>query len=167
VVVVDDLEVMELTETSPLSALGARPVVSVPATATLAEAVAAMEAADVSSLLAVEDGDAAWPATMSTPGILTERDVVRALGRGSTVDDPVGPLATRHPVLVAEEVSVLTACAVMLTEDVRHLVVVGADGVSVVSLRDVAAVLLDHADPHLWLASLRLAVGDPSELWIG
>lgn len=163
----EDLEVMELTETSPLSALGRRPAVKVPVAATLADAIAAMEAADVSSVLVVDDEDVGWPATTSMPGILTERDVVRALGRGSTLDDPVGPLATRHPVLVAEELSVLTALAVMLSEDVRHLVVVGADGVSVVSLRDVAAVLLDHADPHLWLASLRLAVGDPSELWIG
>lgn len=55
----------------------------------------------------------------------------------------------------------------MLNEHVRHLVVEVDGRLGVVSLRDVAAVLLQGADPHLWLASLRVAVEAPTKTWLG
>ena len=44
----------------------------------------------------------------------------------------------------------------------------GDDGtVSVLSLREVMAVLLQMTTPHLWLATLRVAVSTPPESWLG
>jgi CBS domain-containing protein len=153
-----------VTEESPLGAIVRHPTVSVAEHATLAEAVAMMENHEVSALLVLAGTD---EGSGRPVGIVTERDVVRALARGAGIDREVGEVATHTPVIVAQEVSILTACAVMLSEDIRHLVVLGDDDVAIVSLRDVATVLLQHADPHAWLASLRLTFGDPSELWIG
>jgi CBS domain-containing protein len=153
-----------VTEESPLGAIVRHPTVSFAEHASLAEAVAMMESHDVSALLVLAGTD---EGSGRPVGIVTERDVVRALARGAGIDHEVGEVATHTPVIVAQEVSILTACAVMLSEDIRHLVVLGDDDVAIVSLRDVATVLLQHADPHAWLASLRLTFGDPSELWIG
>jgi hypothetical protein len=56
----------------------------------------------------------------------------------------------------------------MLTEHVRHLLVrLDDEEVGILSLRDVVAVLLQTADPELWLTSLRVAIATPSEAWIG
>ena len=141
---------------SPLSALLFRAAITVPADATLADAVATMEEAGVSALL-VE------PAL----GIITERDIARALGHDAPTTTTVACVATLHPVVVPGSMPVLEACAVMLNEQVRHLVVDIGDAVGIVSLRDLAAVLLQSADPHLWLDSLRVAIELPSEIWLG
>lgn len=63
--------------------------------------------------------------------------------------------------------SVVDACAVMLNEEVRHLLVDVDGALGVLSLRDVAAVLLQTAEPHIWLASLRVAIDTPAEIWLG
>lgn len=145
-----------LTAHSPLERLVCRPAVTVPGDASVAAAVEVMRVADVSALL-VDGG-----------GILTERDVARAVGAGVPVDALVADVATPHPLVVPGTMGVVEACGVMLNEEVRHLVIELADGtLGVVSLRDVAAVLLQVADPHLWLASLRVAVDAPSEIWLG
>ena len=141
---------------SPVSSLLARPAVTIDAGATLAEAVAAMEAAEVSALLV--EGPA---------GIVTERDIARALGHGVSVDQPVGHVATRHPIAVPGRMPVVEACALMLNEQVRHLVVDVEGRLGVVSLRDVAAAMLQATDPHIWLASLRVAIDVPTENWLG
>ena len=146
-----------VTHQSPLARLMTRPAVSIPRRASLTDAVDAMEAAGVSALLV--DG---------LGGIITERDIARALGHGVAAAEPVERVATPHPLVVPASISVVEACGVMLNEQVRHLVVELADGcLGVVSLRDVAAVLLQAADPHLWLASLRVTVDGPAEIWLG
>jgi hypothetical protein len=63
--------------------------------------------------------------------------------------------------------SVVDGCATMLNEDVRHLVVETDHGPAVLSLRDVAAVLLQASDPHIWLSSLRIKIETPAEIWLG
>lgn len=141
---------------SPLSALATRPAVTVPSRCTLARAVAQMEASGISALL-VDD----------RAGIITERDIARALAHGASVDEVVGRVATPHPLIVPASMTVVEACATMLNEHVRHLVVELAGGLAVISLRDVAAVLLQSADPHIWLASLRVAIEVPAEIWLG
>lgn len=144
-----------VTQHSSLVDLVCRPAVTIPRDASIADAVVAMRSAEVSALL-VEEG-----------GILTERDIARALGAGVPVDELVERVATPHPLVVPASMGVIEACALMLNEQVRHLVLEFDDGrLGVVSLRDVAAVLLQAADPHLWLASLRVAVG-PAEIWLG
>ena len=141
---------------SPVSALLARAALTVPGSLSLGEAVELMRAMSVSALL-VDD-----PA-----GIVTERDLARALGAGCVATDPVGTVATPHPLTVAGDMTVVTAAELMLNEQVRHLVVELDGGVGIVSMRDLLAVLLQAVDPHLWLTSLRVAVESPSEIWLG
>jgi CBS domain-containing protein len=137
---------------SAVAELVVRPAVAIAGERPLGEAIEAMRAADVSSLL-----------VHGPPGVLTERDVVRAVGAGCTVDAPVASAATPHPVRVDGGATVSAAAALMLNEDVRHLVVDlpgGATGI--VSIRDVLAVLLAAAQPQLWLTSLRIAISPTS-----
>ena len=98
---------------------------------------------------------------------MTERDLARALGAGHSPEEPVGVVTTRHPVAVSGDDTVVTAAARMLNEEVRHLVVELPGGaVGVVSMRDVLAVLLGAAEPHIWLASLRIEIESP-DYWLG
>jgi hypothetical protein len=63
---------------------------------------------------------------------------------------------------------VTAGAALMLNEQVRHLIVELDDGATgVVSMRDLMAVLLQAVDSHLWLASLRMTIEAPSEIWLG
>jgi CBS domain-containing protein len=136
--------------------LVSRPAVSVDEAASLGEAAAAMREAGTSSVL-VGDGSR----------ILTERDVVRAFEAGLGVDDLVSGVASTCQLRVSGDVSIVDAAARMLNEDVRHLVVdIGPGLVGVISLRAIVAVLLQEADPQLWLSSLRIAVEVP-EMWLG
>ena len=141
---------------SPLSALVSRAAVTVTVDCTLATAVVTMEAAGVSALLVGEHA-----------AIITERDIARALGHGVPVDEIVGRVATPYPLVVSGSMSVVDGCATMLNEHVRHLVVETDDGPAVLSLRDVAAVLLQTSDPHIWLSSLRIRIETPTDIWLG
>jgi len=119
--------------------------------ASVGEAASLMRSASVSALL-VGDRD----------GIVTERDLTRALAAGFEPRDALEPLVTRHPITVPGSTSVLEAAELMLGEDVRHLVVeLDGDAVGVVSIREVLAVLVQAVDPQLWLASLRIVIGRP------
>jgi CBS domain-containing protein len=142
---------------STLAALIPRPALTVPASCTLVDAVERMEAAGVSALVV---GD--------HRGIVTERDLARALAAGRALDEPVERAATRQPVAVPGATTVVAAAGLMLNEHVRHLLVELDDGtVGVVSVRDVLAVLLQATDPDPWLTSLRAAIETPSEIWLG
>lgn len=146
-----------MSQWSPLSLLATRRAVTVAPDATLSGALDAMQEAGVTALLVDGAG-----------GLITERDIVRALGRGVALGDLVAAAATPHPLVVPSTMTVVEACAVMLNEHVGHLVVdLGANVLGIVSLRDVAAVLLQAADPHLWLASLRTDICPATEIWIG
>ncbi len=150
------VEVRVVSHRSTLGEFVVRPPERVTAMCSLEAAVRQMEQAGVSSLLV--DGD----------GIVTERDIARALGHGMANEAPVEAVATWHPLVVPSSMTVVDACATMLNEQLRHLVIETATGERlVVSLRDVAAVLLQSADPQLWLSSLRSAIDPPAETWLG
>jgi signal-transduction protein with cAMP-binding, CBS, and nucleotidyltransferase domain len=142
---------------SPLVNLVARDAIGVAGVCTLAEAVEVMRSAAVSSLLVSEPS-----------GIVTERDLARALGAGHSPDEPIATVATRHPVVVPGSDTVLEAAARMLNDEVRHLIVeLPQQRLGVVSMRDVLAVLLAASQPQLWLTSLRIAIEDAPENWLG
>jgi signal-transduction protein with cAMP-binding, CBS, and nucleotidyltransferase domain len=142
---------------SPVALLAARAAVTVPQTCSLADAVDVMKAEEVSSL--VLEGRV---------GIVTERDLARAHGAGCAATDPVIAIASRHPLSVPGDTTVIAAAGLMLNEQVRHLLVeLDTGGIGVVSIRDLLAVLLQALDPHLWLTSLRVAIETPSEIWLG
>ncbi|HZT67094.1 MAG TPA: CBS domain-containing protein [Acidimicrobiales bacterium] len=142
---------------SPVAALVARPALVISGDATIAEAAAAMHLAGVSCLLV---GGGA--------GIVTERDVTRAVERGVDPECAVARIATHHPITAPADMTVVEAAAVMLNEEIRHLVVEHPEiGRGVVSLRDVTAVLLQAVDPGIWLGWLRQQIGSPTEIWLG
>jgi signal-transduction protein with cAMP-binding, CBS, and nucleotidyltransferase domain len=142
---------------SDVGRLVSREPVRVGDDATVADAAAVMRHANVSSVLVGAHG-----------AIATERDLTRALAAGLPADELISTVASRHPVRVASNVAVVDAAALMLNDEIRHLIVDFPDGrEGVVSLRDALAVLLQSARPELWLTSLRLAVQLPTEAWIG
>ena len=78
-------------------------------------------------------------------GILTERDIVRALS--SAHDAPMRPVIewmTKDPVRVGPDTSVREALRVMVDGGFRHLPVVeGEKAVGMISIRDVAGSMAD------------------------
>jgi hypothetical protein len=62
---------------------------------------------------------------------------------------------------------IVEACAVMLTERIRHAIVDVDGQLAILLIKDVAAVLLQGANPEMWLTSLRVAIDLPSEAWLG
>ena len=68
------------------------------------------------------------------------------------------PLPRRHP----SDTDILEAAALMLNHEVRHLIVELPDGsTGIVSLRAIMAVLLQAAQPDIWLSTLRVQVEVP------
>ena len=73
------------------------------------------------------------------PGILTERDVLDAIGRGQDVDtELVGEHLTQEVVFASPEWSLEEAAAAMVRGNFRHLIVTeGGEIAGVLSVRDV------------------------------
>ena len=141
---------------SPVESLVGRPAVRVHADDSLAVAGRVMRSHNISAVL-VGAGHRA---------IVTERDITRAIAEDYLPDTPVGEVATPLPVTVSSEMTIVAAAAVMLNQEVRHLVVESPDGtVGIVSIRDVMAVLLQSTHPELWLAALRMNLGVSEEPW--
>jgi CBS domain-containing protein len=69
-------------------------------------------------------------------GIMTERDVLRAVGRGS-IDGTVGDWMTRHPDTAPQTATIGQAAAMMVHGGYRHVPIVDGDHVvGIVSIRD-------------------------------
>ena len=149
--------VLVIEPKATIGRLVVRPPVWAEETITIGDVARVMRDAGVSSALIGGGG-----------AIITERDVARAVAAGVELDGPALPMATRHPVRVESDVAIVDAAALMLNEEVRHLVVDFPSGaVGVVSLRDIAAVLLQTTSPHIWLSMLRVAVEGPTSAWLG
>ena len=106
----------------------------------LVAAAEAMTAKRVGALLVVEDG--------RLVGILTERDVMRAVGSGD-IDGPVSAWMTRHPETVDADESTQQAGVVMIHGGFRHLPVLdGGTPVGIVSIRDLMRIALEDVSPR-------------------
>jgi CBS domain-containing protein len=106
----------------------------------LAEAATAMTDRRVGSALVV-DGE-------RLVGIITERDVLRAVGSGS-VDGKVGDWMTRNPETVDADESTQQAGVVMIHGGFRHLPVLdGGAPIGIVSIRDLMRVVLEVVSPR-------------------
>jgi CBS domain-containing protein len=82
-------------------------------------------------------------------GILTERDVLRAVARGLTDSTRVADCMTAHPETIAPEDTTDHAAVLMLHGGFRHLPVVqGDDVVGVISIRDLVPLLLEDTAPR-------------------
>jgi CBS domain-containing protein len=106
----------------------------------LVEAATAMTEHRVGSALVVEGG--------RLIGIVTERDVLRAVGSGS-VDGKVGDWMTRQPETVDADESTEQAGVVMIHGGFRHLPVLDeGKPVGIVSIRDLMRVALEDVSPR-------------------
>lgn len=112
-------------------------VCSVDPETTLAEATTVMGERHIGSALVLEEE--------RLVGILTERDVVRAMSTAH--DAPMRPVIewmTKHPTTIAPDVAVKEALRVMVEGGFRHLPVLDGDRVvGMVSMRDIARALTD------------------------
>jgi len=82
-------------------------------------------------------------------GILTERDVLRAVAEGRVDDARVGERMTRHPETVEASESTGHAASLMIHGGFRHLPVTeGGAVVGIVSIRDLMRVVLEDSAPR-------------------
>ncbi|MFO0848336.1 MAG: CBS domain-containing protein [Gemmataceae bacterium] len=118
--------------TDPVSALGPKPPVTVPAGGAIGEAVAAMIGKRVGAVLVTDPQD-------RLVGILTERDfLTKVAGRADFAMLPVAEFMTRRPETVRPTDPIGFALSKMAVGGYRHLPVVDAGRpVGVVSVRDV------------------------------
>lgn len=104
---------------------------------TLLEAAVAMEKSDLGSLAVVEG--------LRLLGLVTERDLRRAVANGSDLETPVSHLMSDDPDTFDPDLDVWDAASWIAESGYRHLPVVGDDGelLGVVSLRDLLKALVD------------------------
>ena len=71
-------------------------------------------------------------------GVISERDIIRAIASGRKLEIPVSELCTKHVVTVHSDSDVAEAARAMNKHAIRHVVVVDANQkpIGVVSMRD-------------------------------
>jgi CBS domain-containing protein len=116
--------------------VGNAPYVCGPDT-TLREAALAMEGSDLGSLAVVEG--------MRLLGLVTERDIRRAVAGDADLDAPVSTMMSGDPDTFDPDLDVWDAASWIAESGYRHLPVVGDDGglMGVVSIRDLLKALVD------------------------
>ena len=142
----------ERTAQSALEDLDLVAAVVLDSGASIGDAVAAMASAGVAAVLA---GDR----------VVGEREIVRALAAGADSRTTLDAIATQPAVFVDPATAVGDVAARMVGEQVDHVVIDVVGGRAVVSLRDVAAVLVRAAEPARHEA--RPSTADATEIWLG
>jgi len=96
---------------------------------------------NVGAVLVLEDARLA--------GIMTERDLMRAVARGLRDDAVVGECMTADPDTIASDDTIEHAAVLMIHGGYRHLPVVdGDDVVGVISIRDLVQVVVEDSAPR-------------------
>ena len=96
---------------------------------------------NVGAILVLEDG--------RLTGILTERDVLRAVAHGLQEDTRVADCMTAHPETIGPDDTTEHAVVLMLHGGFRHLPVIEGDNlVGVLSIRDLVPLLLEDTAPR-------------------
>jgi len=115
-------------------------LLTVDATETLTAAAAQMDARGVGAVL-VLNGE-------RLSGILTERDVLRAVATGGVEGTNVGAWMTHDPDTVGPDERPGHAAALMLHGGFRHLPVLDGDrAVGIISIRDLMRLVIDDEAP--------------------
>ncbi|HET8740042.1 MAG TPA: CBS domain-containing protein [Acidimicrobiia bacterium] len=104
---------------------------------TLVEAAKAMEGSDLGSLAVVEG--------MELLGLITERDIRKAVADGTDLQTPVSELMSDDPDTFDPDLDVWDAASWIAESGYRHLPVVDDEGalLGVVSIRDLLKALVD------------------------
>ena len=117
-----------------------RTLLTVDATETLTDAAAQMHARGVGAAL-VMNGE-------RLSGILTERDVLRAVATGGIEGTNVGAWMTHDPDTVEPDERPGHAAAIMIHGGYRHLPVLDGDkAVGIISIRDLMRLVIDDEAP--------------------
>jgi CBS domain-containing protein len=115
-------------------------LLTVDATAALTDAAAQMDARGVGAAL-VMNGE-------RLSGILTERDVLRAVATGGVEGTKVGAWMTHDPDTVGPDERPGHAAAIMIHGGFRHLPVLDGDTpVGIISIRDLMRLVIDDEAP--------------------
>jgi predicted transcriptional regulator len=128
---------------NPVREIMSRGAISIDEKLTLRSLAAVLAELDIGvALVARPDG---------TAGIVSERDVVRALADGADADEIwAADVMVEDLVLVEPEETIVAAAERMTSEQVRHVAVVERGAiVGVVSARDALAVLADYVSAAL------------------
>jgi CBS domain-containing protein len=122
---------MPARRTAPVRLIMAVPAVSIAPTATLRRVTRLLEEEGIGAVVVLAQNE--------LQGLLSERDVVRALADGADPDlTRVDAAMTAHPLWVDEETPIEVVGDLMLETDVRHVpVMAGRDVIGMVSIRDV------------------------------
>jgi trimethylamine---corrinoid protein Co-methyltransferase len=116
-------------------------LLTVEASLPLAEAAQRMHGRSVGAVLVLEGEQ--------VRGILTERDVLRAVAEGRVEGTSVGEWMTRNPETIDPSDTTRLAASMMIHGGYRHLPVVdGTNPVGIVSIRDLMRVVLDDETPR-------------------
>ena len=116
-------------------------LLTVEATTRLSEAAARMSDRSVGAIL-VLTGDA-------VSGILTERDVLRAVATGGVEGTNVAAWMTRDPETIDADDSTRQAASIMIHGGFRHLPVLDGDTpIGIVSIRDLMRLAIDDESPR-------------------
>jgi CBS domain-containing protein len=107
----------------------------------LSEVAQRMVDRDVGAVLVLDGSDLS--------GILTERDVLRAVAAGIEDQTVVSDWMTRDPETMGPDDTTQHAAVLMIHGGFRHLPLVeGSDVVGMLSIRDLMRVVLDNAAPR-------------------
>jgi CBS domain-containing protein len=107
----------------------------------LAEAAKRMASRGVGAVVVLDGGNLV--------GILTERDLLKAVASGFKEDARVSEWMTRHPETVESEDTTDHAAALMIHGGFRHLPVVdGGQLIGILSIRDLMKVALEDRAPR-------------------
>ena len=107
-----------------------RPI-GVPSNESIRNAASLMSKENVGLLVVLEGGKIA--------GVVSERDVMKAVASGADLNAPVISIASRRVITINEDDDIYKAAELMHGNNIRHLVVIGKDGSlkGVISIRDV------------------------------
>ena len=118
-----------------------RDLLSVSPGDSLSEVAQRMVNRDVGAVLVMDGGELS--------GILTERDVLRAVAAGIEAETVVADWMTRDPETMGPDDTTQHAAVLMIHGGFRHLPLVeGSDVVGMLSIRDLMRVVLDNAAPR-------------------
>jgi CBS domain-containing protein len=116
-------------------------LLSVEASVSIIEVAQRMVDRNVGAVLVLDGG--------RLTGILTERDVLRAVARGLRDDTRVADCMTAHPETIGPDDTTEHAVVLMLHGGFRHLPVVQGDNLAgVISIRDLVPLLLEDTAPR-------------------
>ena len=112
-------------------------VVSVYKDTKLADIAKIMTEKNIGSVIVVEDN--------KPIGIITEKDIVRAIGKGKNLDTKADEIMTKSLITIRENSPITGALALMRKFNIRHLPVIDEKGdlKGILSIRDVARALDD------------------------